>query len=103
MAEHKILYLWSLAEAQKLGELDLWKESYKENCSCARDIFGHVAICPQYFFSKEKVKEYNRKIEKVVNLLIDELKLTEGSDYEKELKIHDWICKNVSYGRIGYK
>ena len=38
MAEHKSLYLWSLAEAQKLGELDLWKESYKENCSCARDI-----------------------------------------------------------------
>ncbi len=38
MAEHKSLYLWPLAEAQKLGELDLWKESYKENCSCARDI-----------------------------------------------------------------
>ena len=73
----------------------------QSTCSCARDIFGHVAICPQYFFSKEKVKEYNRKIEKVVNLLIDELKLTEGSDYEKELKIHDWICKNVSYDMEG--
>lgn len=28
-------------------------------CSCARDMFGRFAICPQYFFSKEKVKEYN--------------------------------------------
>lgn len=36
-------------------------------CSCASDMFGHFAICPQYFFQKEKVKEYNRKIEKEVN------------------------------------
>ena len=35
-------------------------------CSCASDMFGHFAICPQYFFPKEKVKEYNRKIEKEV-------------------------------------
>ena len=27
-------------------------------CSTASDMFGHVAICPQYFFTKEKVKEY---------------------------------------------
>ena len=38
MAEHKSVYLWSLSEAQKLGEQDLWRESYKENCSCARAI-----------------------------------------------------------------
>ena len=38
-------------------------------CSTASDMFGHVAICPQYFFTREKVKEYNQKIEKVVNEL----------------------------------
>ena len=38
-------------------------------CSTARDMFGHVEICPQYFFPKEKVKEYNHKIDKVVNEL----------------------------------
>lgn len=38
MAEHKSVYLWSLSEAKKLGEVDLWRESYKENCSCARAI-----------------------------------------------------------------
>ena len=34
----KALYKWSLSEAQKLGEVDLWRESYKENCTCARAI-----------------------------------------------------------------
>lgn len=34
-----------------------------------------IAICLQYFFTKEKVKEYNRKIEKVVNELAGQLHL----------------------------
>ena len=55
-------------------------------CSCASDMFGHFAICPQYFFPKEKVKEYNRKIEKEVNCLAGKLNLTIGTDYEKEIK-----------------
>ena len=42
-------------------------------CSTASDMFGRLAICPQYFFTKEKVKEYNRKIEKVVNELAGQL------------------------------
>ena len=70
-------------------------------CSTAKDIFGHIAICPQYFFTKEKVKEYNRKIEQVVNNLVGQLNLLECSDYEKELQIHDWICKNVEYDYEG--
>lgn len=73
----------------------------QSTCSCARDMFGHLAICPQYFFSKEKVKEYNQKIEKEVNRLAAELKLTTGSDYEKEIKIHDWFCQNISYDDEG--
>lgn len=56
---------------------------------------------PQYFFTKEKVKEYNRKIEQVVNNLVGQLNLLECSDYEKELQIHDWICKNVEYDYEG--
>lgn len=36
MAEHKVLYRWSHDYARKYDELDLWKESYKENCTCAR-------------------------------------------------------------------
>ncbi len=70
-------------------------------CSTASDIFGHIAICPQYFFTKEKVKEYNRKIEKVVNELAEQLHLLEGDDYEKELRVHDWICRNVEYDYEG--
>ena len=70
-------------------------------CSTAKDCFGNNAICPQYFFSKEKVKEYNRKIEKVVNELVGYLKLLECSDYEKELRIHDWICQHIEYDDEG--
>ena len=29
------------------------------------------------------------------------LKLTEGSDYEKEIKVHDWMCRNVLYDYEG--
>ena len=66
-------------------------------CSWATDAFGHTAICPQYFYRKETVRKYNRNIEKVVNNLIAQLKLTEGPDYEKEIRVHDWFCKNVKY------
>ncbi len=42
MAE-QTLYRWSLSEAQKLGEVDLWRKSYKENCTCARAIEYFIA------------------------------------------------------------
>ena len=44
------------------------------------DVLVHTSIYPQYFFSIAKVKEYNRKIEKAVNELVAQLKLTEGTD-----------------------
>lgn len=66
-------------------------------CNWATDMFGHTAICPQYFYNKDTVKKYNRNIEKTVNNLAGQLRLTEGTDYEKELRVHDWFCKNVSY------
>lgn len=66
-------------------------------CSTASDMFGHIAICPQYFFPKEKVREYNRKIEITVNSIVEKLELIKCGEYERELRIHDWICKNVSY------
>ncbi len=38
MAEHKKLYIYSEAEARDYHELDLWQESHKGNCKCARAI-----------------------------------------------------------------
>lgn len=70
--------------------------------SYAQDDFGNVAIVPQYFFNKDVVKLYNRKIEAAVNGLAAQLKLTEGTEYEKELKVHDWICKNIEYDKDGH-
>jgi len=36
--KHKAVYPWSLKDAKKSGEEDLWRDSYKENCDCARAI-----------------------------------------------------------------
>lgn len=44
MAEHKPLYLWSSREAQRAGEQDLWKESFEENCRCARAIEDAIKV-----------------------------------------------------------
>ncbi len=38
MAEHKTVYRYSLKEAVRLGEKDLWKESHEENCRCAEEM-----------------------------------------------------------------
>lgn len=38
MPEHKPLYLYSLKEAAEWNEKDEWRESYLENCDCARAI-----------------------------------------------------------------
>lgn len=38
MSKHKPLYFWSLEEAVRNNERNLWRESYKENCDCARAI-----------------------------------------------------------------
>ncbi len=69
----------------------------QSTCSIAQDAHGHSAICPQYFYSQEKIREYNQKIEDAVNKLAAQLLLTEGTDYEKEKKIHDWLCGNIKY------
>lgn len=38
MAEHSSVYRWSLKDAVHNNELDLWRESHKSNCACARAI-----------------------------------------------------------------
>lgn len=38
VSEHKPLYIWSLDYAVRSNERDLWRESYRENCDCARAI-----------------------------------------------------------------
>jgi hypothetical protein len=70
-------------------------------CSYAEDGRGHTAICPQYFFNQAKIKEYNKKIQDTVNELAEKLQLAQGTEYEKELKVHDWICSYVSYDAQG--
>lgn len=50
MSEHKPMYVWSLKDAVNANERDLWRESYKENCDCARAI--EKAIEKAYDYEK---------------------------------------------------
>ena len=38
MSEHVQLYTGSIEEAKRQDEVELWRESYRENCRCARAI-----------------------------------------------------------------
>ena len=50
MQNYKPLYLWSLEDAIRNNEKELWRESYKENCDCARTI--ERAITDAYNYGK---------------------------------------------------
>ena len=69
--------------------------------SLAEDSYGNIAIWPKYFFTKEKIGQYNKKIQDTVNKLAVKLKLTEGSELEREKKVHDYLCNNVVYDYDG--
>lgn len=73
----------------------------QSTCKTVTDRHGHTAICPQYFYSREKVRIFNKQIENSINQLAVDLRLFEGSNYDKELKIHDWFCKNIKYDDKG--
>lgn len=48
MSEHKPLYMWSLDYAVQSNERDLWRESHRENCDCARAIERAIAEAHDY-------------------------------------------------------
>lgn len=48
MFGHKLLYRWSLKEADHLDERGLWRKSHKENCDCATDIERAIANAYDY-------------------------------------------------------
>lgn len=60
MAEHKYLYIYSLDNAVKCNERDLWRESYKENCNCARAI--EKAIAEGYDYEKSHLNDTSKPI-----------------------------------------
>lgn len=43
MSEHKPLYTHSFSEAMEYGERDQWRDSYRDNCDCARAIERAIA------------------------------------------------------------
>lgn len=58
--------------------------------------FGSVFL-PQYFCNREQIETYNGKIQECVNHIVTELDLLNCSDFEKEMRIHDYLCLNCTY------
>lgn len=58
--------------------------------------FGSVFL-PQYFCSAEQVADYNKRVQECVNQLIVQLDLSNGTELEKERRIHDYMCSHVAY------
>ena len=63
----------------------------------ATDSNGNIAVMPQYFFSEKTVGIYNQRIQDTANKIIYDLNLTEGSEESKIRKVHDYMCRNVTY------
>lgn len=43
MADHKLLYRWSMQDAIAHNEVQDWRDSYRENCDCAKAIERAIA------------------------------------------------------------
>lgn len=69
--------------------------------SLAEDQYGNIAYCPQYYFKADQVEKHNKKIQDTANEIIAEINLTEGTEYEKVLKINDYFCRNIQYDVAG--
>lgn len=60
----------------------------------------NIIFTPEYLFEKSKIKEHQKamtsRIDKLTRIIKDNCK----TDLEKELYIHDFICKNVTYDKL---
>lgn len=59
---------------------------------------SNVIFIPEYLFEKSKIREHQKamiaRIEKLVRPMM------KASELEKELYVHDFICKNITYDKL---
>lgn len=56
-----------------------------------------IVFLPQYFCTQDQILTYNGRIQECVNQIVCDLDLLRCSDLEKEKKVHDYMCRNISY------
>lgn len=92
MAEHKPVYRYSLKEAVRLGEKDLWKESHEENCRCAEEIKATIRQNFDGLHMKDDCTESviaNYGYDRVQYVLANTINLA-GSDGRYSVKNKQW-------------
>lgn len=98
-------FLVPRVEAKVLGEvffrmrLDCPEIFYAENFRYRsyRDS-NNLEIIPEYLFEKSKVKDHQKAMKSRVEKLVRPAE--KMSEKEKELYIHDFICRNVHYDKL---
>ena len=58
----------------------------------------HVELIPEYLFEKSKIKEHQKALASRISKLVRPAE--NMSQREKELYIHDFICRNVHYDKL---
>ncbi len=56
-----------------------------------------IVLRPQYFCTQDQISTYNGRIQECVNQIVCDLDLLKCSELEKEKRVHDYMCKNISY------
>ena len=68
------------------------------SCRCVRGA-ETMQLIPVYMFEKKKIKEHQKALQGRVARLVRPAQ-SMGSDLEKELYIHDFICSSVTYDKL---
>lgn len=58
----------------------------------------YVRFRPEYMFEKKKIREHQKALESRISRLLRQA--PKGSGEEKELFLHHFICKNVTYDKL---
>lgn len=58
----------------------------------------YVELIPEYLFQKNKIEEHRKAMDARIKKLVRQAE--QFSEKEKELFIHDFICKNVRYDKL---
>ena len=88
-------FMKNFGRMHDLNVYDVAQECFVDRATIRR--FAQKLGYANFKEMKEQFENYNQKIQESVNELAMQLKLSEGSDYEKELKVYDWMCQNIVY------
>lgn len=62
-------------------------------------LFSQTQVCPEYSYTKDEVSSIVNQCQQEVARIVSIVQSL--SDYDKELVIHDYLCKSIKYENLG--